>query len=122
MAEVSPLNQAIITSLFQLLSQVPTFLVLIGGIVVFLVMVRHSVAACALAASSFGLIAIDRVARTFVTNALIMKQQQSGWPVTRLSQFLSMSAVGFGLLEAAAFGMLIGAVLVGRTRQEPPAK
>ncbi len=122
MAEVSPLNQAIITSLFQLLSQVPTFLVLIGGIVVFLVMMRHSVVACALAAGSFGLIAIDRVARTFVANALIMKQQQLGWPVTKLSQFLSTSAVGFGLLEAAAFGMLIGAVLVGRTRQEPPAK
>ena len=95
---------------------------LIGGIVVFLVMVRHSVVACALSASSFAVILIDRVARTFVANALIMKQQQSGWPVTRVSEFLSISAVAFGLLEAAAFGMLIGAVLVGRARKEPPAK
>jgi hypothetical protein len=112
--ETSATNQAIITSLFQLLTQVPTLLVLIAGIVIFLVMVRRSATACALSAGSFALLLVGRIARVFVTNALMMKQRQMGWAVVTLAQFLSASGFAFGLLEAAAFGMLVGAVLVGR--------
>jgi hypothetical protein len=114
-------NQAIITSLFQLFTQVPTLLVLIAGIVIFLVMARRSATACALSAGSFALLLAGRIAHVFVTNALMMKQRQMDWAVATLAQFLSASGFAFGLLEAAAFGMLIGAVLVGRTGKDSPA-
>jgi hypothetical protein len=121
MTETLATNQAIITSLFQLLTQIPTLLVLIAGIVVFLLMLRRSPTACALSAGSFALLLAGRIARPFVTNALMMKQRQMGWAVATLAQFLNAWGLAFGLLEAAAFGMLIGAVLVGRTGKDAPA-
>jgi len=110
-----------VTSLVQLVTQVPTLLVLIGGIIVFLVMMRRSIAACALSAGSFALILVVRITRVFVTNVIFLKQRQMGWPVTTLAQFMSVASLAFALLEAAAFGMLIGAVLAGRIKKDSPA-
>jgi len=113
MAPTSSIVQATMASFFQVLGQGPTLLVLVAGIVLFLVMVRRSLVACLLSAGAFALLLAIRIVHPFVTNALLLQRAQMGWTTEKLAQLLGISSFVFGIVEAAAFGMLIAAVLTG---------
>ncbi len=114
MADASFSNGVLMTSLLQLLSQAPVLLALAAGVVVFLAVIRISAAVRALSAISFALLLAGRVAQVFVTNALVMQRAQAGWTVAEMARYLGVASIAFSLLEAAALGLLIGAVLIGR--------
>jgi hypothetical protein len=113
-------NQIVSSSLMQLLSQLPTLLALLAGIVIFLVMMRRSVRACVLSAVSFALFLLGRIAHVFLANAILVGRVEKGWTTASMAGMLAVSSILLGLLEAAAFGMLIAAVLLaGRGKHSP---
>ena len=80
----------------------------------------RSAVACILSAVSFALLLLGRIAHVFLTNALIVERAEKGWTIDYMAKLMGVTSFLFGLLEAAAFGVLIAAVLLGTSEKGVP--
>ena len=103
---------SILTS--RLLAESPLLLAAVVGIILAAVMLRHSALLCTIFGCAILLLGTVTVA--VIQSALFESRISGELPVERFANYSNLLGIGTGLLRAVAFGLVLAAALIGRSR------
>ena len=107
-------SSVIPTLMTQMASQSPVLIVYVLGIVLALIFWRRCPTSCVFTLIAMAILLLTTVAQTFLNIYVVQLRASQGWTSAQVGTFFTINALVGGVLRAAAMGLLLAAVFMGR--------
>ena len=111
------MNSNVIASLGQIFVAAPIVLVSIAGLVLAIIFWKRASTQCVLVIVSCILLCVSYIAQPGIQYWLLRSRTEYHWTGDQLALAFGISGFVFSFIRAAAVGLLLSAVFLGRSRQ-----